>query len=288
MTGFGRYDVEEQERSVHVEMSSVNHRYCDVSIRMPRALTHLEESVRKLIKEKVSRGKIEVNLYYTNTREDDIEVTVNEQLCGEYIKTLRALGEKYNLKDNIGLREIMGLTDVFTLQKKVADEEDLSHLITNSVEAALVELLVMREKEGESLKKDVLEKSEGILNVVEKLEGISYLVVENYRVKLKERLAKLLDQVLVDEARVATEVAMFADRCAIDEELTRLKSHVKQLQFIVNEGGIVGRKLDFLMQEMNREANTIASKANDYRITAYAVEMKTEIEKIREQIQNIE
>lgn len=288
MTGYGRCDVEAHERKVHVEISSVNHRYCDIAVRMPRTLAHLEETIKKCVKEKISRGKIEVNLYYTSASEDDIEVVVNEQLCGAYVKALRALGEKYKLQDNMSMTDMMSLGDVVTLQKKVGDEQNLSELVESSVQGALEELLAMREKEGEALKKDILEKSRGVLTIVQKVEEISYLVVKAYRTKLKERLEKLLDQVPVDEARLATEVAMFADRCAIDEELTRLKSHVKQLEHILIEGGSVGRKLDFLMQEMNREANTIASKANDYTITTYAVELKTEIEKIREQIQNIE
>lgn len=288
MTGYGRYEIEEKERKVNVEISTVNHRYCDLSIRMPKALTHLEDEIRKCIKQFIARGKVEVSIYITSMSADDVEVVVNEPACTAYIEALRKIGAKLGLNDNIGMAEVMRLNDVITIQKKQADLEVIWPMIDQALRQALTQLVAMREKEGMILKKDLLEKADNMLRLVGELEHLSVEVVNTYKLKLEERISRLLEEIPVDETRLAMEVALFADRVAIDEELTRLKSHVGQLKMILEEESSIGRKLDFLMQEMNREANTIASKAGDYTITSYAVELKSEIEKIREQIQNIE
>lgn len=288
MTGYGRYEIEEKERKVNVEISTVNHRYCDLSIRMPKALTHLEDEIRKCIKQFIARGKVEVSIYITSMSADDVEVVVNEPACTAYIEALRKIGAKLGLNDNIGMAEVMRLNDVITIQKKQADLEVIWPMIDQALRQALTQLVAMREKEGMILKKDLLEKADNMLRLVGELEHLSVEVVNTYKLKLEERISSLLEEIPVDETRLAMEVALFADRAAIDEELTRLKSHVGQLKMILEEESSIGRKLDFLMQEMNREANTIASKAGDYTITSYAVELKSEIEKIREQIQNIE
>ncbi len=288
MTGYGRYEIEEKERKVNVEISTVNHRYCDLSIRMPKALTHLEDEIRKCIKQFIARGKVEVSIYITSMSADDVEVVVNEPACTAYIEALRKIGAKLGLNDNIGMAEVMRLNDVITIQKKQADLEVIWPMIDQALRQALTQLVAMREKEGMILKKDLLKKADNMLRLVGELEHLSVEVVNTYKLKLEERISRLLEEIPVDETRLAMEVALFADRAAIDEELTRLKSHVGQLKMILEEESSIGRKLDFLMQEMNREANTIASKAGDYTITSYAVELKSEIEKIREQIQNIE
>ena len=288
MTGYGRYEIEEKERKVNVEISTVNHRYCDLSIRMPKALTHLEDEIRKCIKQFIARGKVEGSIYITSMSADDVEVVVNEPACTAYIEALRKIGAKLGLNDNIGMAEVMRLNDVITIQKKQADLEVIWPMIDQALRQALTQLVAMREKEGMILKKDLLEKADNMLRLVGELEHLSVEVVNTYKLKLEERISRLLEEIPVDETRLAMEVALFADRAAIDEELTRLKSHVGQLKMILEEESSIGRKLDFLMQEMNREANTIASKAGDYTITSYAVELKSEIEKIREQIQNIE
>ena len=288
MTGYGRYEIEEKERKVNVEISTVNHRYCDLSIRMPKALTHLEDEIRKCIKQFIARGKVEVSIYITSMSADDVEVVVNEPACTAYIEALRKIGAKLGLNDNIGMAEVMRLNDVITIQKKQADLEVIWPMIDQALRQALTQLVAMREKEGMILKKDLLKKADNMLRLVGELEHLSVEVVNTYKLKLEERISRLLEEIPVDETRLAMEVALFADRVAIDEELTRLKSHVGQLKMILEEESSIGRKLDFLMQEMNREANTIASKAGDYTITSYAVELKSEIEKIREQIQNIE
>ena len=198
------------------------------------------------------------------------------------------LGTELGLNDNIGMAEVMRLNDVITIQKKQTDLEVIWPMIDQALRQALTQLVAMREKEGMILKNDLLEKADNMLRLVGELEHLSVEVVNTYKLKLEERISRLLEEIPVDETRLAMEVALFADRAAIDEELTRLKSHIGQLKMILEEESSIGRKLDFLMQEMNREANTIASKAGDYTITAYAVELKSEIEKIREQIQNIE
>lgn len=288
MTGYGRYEIEEKERKVNVEISTVNHRYCDLSIRMPKALTHLEDEIRKCIKQFIARGKVEVSIYITSMSADDVEVVVNEPACTAYIEALRKIGTKLGLNDNIGMAEVMRLNDVITIQKKQTDLEVIWPMIDQALRQALTQLVAMREKEGMILKNDLLEKADNMLRLVGELEHLSVEVVNTYKLKLEERISRLLEEIPVDETRLAMEVALFADRAAIDEELTRLKSHVGQLKMILEEESSIGRKLDFLMQEMNREANTIASKAGDYTITSYAVELKSEIEKIREQIQNIE
>ena len=287
MTGYGRCEKEENGHKINLEISSVNHRYCDITIRLPRALNPLEDKIRKCIKNTIGRGKVEVSLFYTSLNEEDVDVVVNEAVCTAYVHKLREVGQKLQLQDNLGLAEIMALNDLISIQKKSIDSDAVWSILEGAVEEALRQLVTMREVEGEVLKKDLLGKADWVRSVAVKLEEVNPLVVAHYKTRLEERIAKLLEQ-QIDETRLAMEVALFADRCAIDEELTRLKSHVAQLESILEAGGQVGRKLDFLMQEMNREANTIASKANDYSVTEYAVQLKTEIEKMREQIQNLE
>lgn len=288
MTGYGRCESERDGHKINLEISSVNHRYCDLNVRLPRVLNPLEDQIRKYVKGYIGRGKVDVNLYYSSMNEEDVEVVINEPVCAAFVHKLREMGTTLGIKDNVGLAELMSLNDLISIHKKTVDIDKVWELLEDVLKVALEQLLVMREVEGNALKVDLKEKGNFIKEVVEKLEAVSPKVVEQYKQKLEERLEKLTIQGNLDEARLATEVALFADKCAIDEELTRLKSHVAQLEAILDEGGQVGRKLDFLMQEMNREANTIASKANDYTVTSYAVELKTEIEKMREQIQNLE
>lgn len=288
MTGYGRCELEENNRKISVEISTVNHRYCDINIRMPRTLIALEESVKKLIKNHITRGKVEVNIFCHSLSEDDIEVIVNENVCAAYLQALRKIGKEYQLEDNLALSDIAKMNDIMSIQKKASDMETVWNSIEKATLKAIEELMDMRQKEGEALKYDLLSKADNILVLVDEVEKLSPIVVDEYKKKLEDRLSVLLEDMPVDEARIATEVAIFADKCAIDEEITRLRSHVVQLKHILGEENAVGRKLDFLMQELNREANTIASKSNDASITKYAVTLKTEIEKMREQIQNIE
>lgn len=288
MTGYGRYEIQENERKVLVEISSVNHRYLDLNIRMPRVLMHLEDEIRKILKEKVARGKVEVSLTYQSTSKEDIDVVVNTALAEAYLEGLRKMGSQFGLEDDLKLSALMNVNDLITFQKKATDEEEVSKIIYKGISGALVNFIQMRMNEGMALKEDILMKSKKLSQMIETIELRSPEVVKGYQQRLENRLGQLLQEAPIDESRIATEIALFADKCAIDEEITRLKSHIKQLEEILTEGGVVGRKLDFLMQEMNREANTIGSKANDYEITTNVVALKTEIEKIREQVQNIE
>ena len=281
MTGYGRYEIQENERKVLVEISSVNHRYLDLNIRMPRVLMHLEDEIRKILKEKVARGKVEVSLTYQSTSKEDIDIVVNTALAEVYLEGLRKMGSQFGLEDDLKLSALMNVNDLMTFQKKAADEEEVSKIIYKGISGALVNFIQMRMNEGMALKEDILMKSKKLSQMIETIELRSPEVVKGYQQRLENRLGQLLQEAPIDESRIATEIALFADKCAIDEEITRLKSHIKQLEEILTEGGVVGRKLDFLMQEMNREANTIGSKANDYEITTNVVDLKTEIEKIR-------
>lgn len=288
MTGYGRYEHAENEHKVLVEISSVNHRYLDLNIRMPRLLMRFEDDVRKILKQKCARGKVEVNISYQSTAKEDIEVVVNDAIGEAYLTGLRSLGSAFGLEDDLKLSTLINVDDLISIQKKTADEALVAETILKAVDYALDAFVQMRLKEGEALKEDILAKNKNLLQMVESIEQRSPQVVVQYRERLQNRLSELLKEVPIDEGRMATEIALFADKCAIDEEITRLKSHIQQLNDILTEGDVVGRKLDFLMQEMNREANTIGSKANDYEITKKVVTLKTEIEKIREQVQNIE
>lgn len=288
MTGYGRYELQENERKVLVEISSVNHRYLDLNIRMPRALMHLEDAVRKKLKTKLARGKVEVSITYQSTSEEELEVVINETLGKAYLEGLRNMGSQFGLEDDLKLSALMNVNELITLQKRSIDQDKVGQMLSAAIDGALETLIEMRKNEGEALKRDILIKNAKLYELTNAIELRSPQVVCHYQERLRARLGQLLIDTPIDEARIIAEVALFADKCAIDEELTRLKSHMKQLEEILTEGSVVGRKLDFLMQEMNREANTMGSKANDYEITKYVVDLKTEIEKIREQVQNIE
>jgi uncharacterized protein (TIGR00255 family) len=288
MTGYGRFEKEEQGKKVTIEMSTVNHRYCDVNVRLPKSIYYLEEEIKKHIKKKIARGKLEISIYYTYNGEDATSVAISEDLCRAYIEKLREIGSQYGLTDDLCISHVLAIQDLFVVEKKSIEKEEIKPFILEGVAKAVQDLVLMREAEGEELKQDILNKLEQIGRVLEKIEGVAHLVVVKYEEKLRGRLEKLLREIPIDEAKLATELAVFADKACIDEEIIRLKSHIKQFTSILEEDEAVGRKMDFLMQEMNREANTIASKTNDYMIANYAVELKTEMEKIREQIQNIE
>lgn len=288
MTGYGRYEIEANERKVLVEISSVNHRYLDLNIRIPRLLMHYEDQARKMIKERLTRGKVEVVISTHSVAKEDLEIVVNESLGEAYLEGLRMLGNKFGLVDDLKLSALMNMSDLVSIQKKTANQEAVDAQIEIALQGALDAFVQMRQKEGEALKQDILQKCKALTEMVSAIESRSPKVVIQYKERLEARLCQLLDEVPIDENRIAAEIALFADKCAVDEEITRLKSHIIQLQDILEEGQVVGRKLDFLMQEMNREANTIGSKANDYEITKIVVALKTEIEKIREQVQNIE
>ncbi len=288
MTGYGRCETEENHRKVTVEISAINHRYLDINIRMPKILAHFEDELRKIVKQKIARGKLDINIYYQSTAEEDIEIMINENLCKAYVDGFTKIADIFGVENDMKLSHLMQMGDLLIIQKKSGDNDEVSVVLKKALESALEELQVMRHREGEALKTDIFQKVKDLSQLIEAISSRSYLIVDEYKKKLEARIAVLLENIAVDPSRMATEVAFFADKCAVDEELTRLKSHIKQLVNILEEDGVVGRKLDFLMQEINREANTIGSKANDYAITKHVVSLKTEVEKIREQVQNLE
>ncbi len=288
MTGFGRGKSQAGGMECLVEIKTVNHRYSDVYIKIPRQISFLEDKVREVVTKAVSRGKADVFISFDDFSEDSRSILIDEGLAKTYIDTLRLLKNKYELQDDISVSLIAKFPDVLKVEKAEQDEEKIWNLLSEALEGAIDSLINMRKIEGEGLKNCILDRTDYIENIVKEIGIRAPEVVKEYKCKLENRIKELLEQQIVDENRLATEVAIFADRCSIDEELVRLSSHIGQLRETLQAGQSVGRKLDFLIQEMNREINTIGSKANDLNITKFVVEIKSELEKIREQIQNIE
>ncbi len=288
MTGYGRGENEANERKAIVEIKSVNHRYNDISIKLPRTINYLEDKIRKTLMAKIFRGKTDVYITFDTFSSDDIAIEVNEHLAEAYIDKINYLRDKYDLDGNDTLSLVAKFPDVIKVEKVDEDEDVIWSTLLPALEEALNRFISMRETEGNALAGDILKKADSIEKLVGAVKERSPLVVEEYKEKLRARINEILGSIEIDEDRLAVEVAVFADRGCIDEEITRLYSHIEQLRSIFREGGLIGRKLDFLIQEMNRESNTIASKSNDITITKATIELKSEIEKIREQIQNIE
>ena len=291
MTGYGRGEFTAEDRKFTVEMRSVNHRYNDITVKLPRFLISLEDRIKKKTAENVFRGKTDIYISFETLSSEDVEVKLDEALAAAYAEKLKHLREIIGVPQADDGR-ILELTarfpDVITVEKAQKEEEVLWEILLPALEDAVSRFLVMRETEGENQQQDNLQKGEHIRALGAGVKEGAPLGVEEYREKLNRRLEDILGNVEVDPQRVAQEVAVFADRGCIDEEITRLESHLIQLDGILREGGQVGRKLDFLVQEMNRESNTIASKANDVQIVQATIALKSEIEKIREQVQNLE
>ena len=288
MTGFGRGKSQADGMECLVEIKTVNHRYSDVYIKIPRQISFLEEKVREVVSKSISRGKADVFISFDDFSEDSKSILIDESLVKTYLNAVTHLRDKYDLQDDISVSLISKFPDVLKVEKVEQDEEKIWEVLSEALNSAMDSLIKMREIEGEGLKNSILEKTDFIENFIKEIGIRAPEVVKEYKCRLENRIKEILDQQVVDENRLATEVAIFADRCSIDEELVRLTSHIKQLRETLQTGQTVGRKLDFLIQEMNREINTIGSKANDLSITKYVVEVKSELEKIREQVQNIE
>lgn len=291
MTGYGRGEFAAEDRKFTVEIRSVNHRYNDITVKLPRFLVSLEDRVRKKAAESIARGKTDIYITFETLSAEDVEVRLDETLALAYAEKLRHLQQLLRLmmlEDGRILEMTAKFPDVITVEKTQKEENVLWGILQPALEEALARFLEMRETEGENLKRDILQKGENIHALVAAVKERAPLVAEEYRERLNRRLEEMLGGVEIDPQRVAQEVAVFADRGCIDEEITRLESHLIQLGDILYEGGPVGRKLDFLIQEMNRESNTIASKANDIKIVQTTIALKSEIEKIREQVQNLE
>lgn len=288
MTGFGRERAVIDGKEYLVEIKSVNSRYCELSAKVPRNYTYLEEKLKTLVKSKLSRGKAEVLLTVNDIEGAETSVTVNLPVVKNYLEEMRKCSQELNIMDDLKLSDIFRMTDAFTVVRTVADEEVIWQNVQTVANKALDNFAAMREKEGEKLKADILSKIDNIEKMIEQVEEISPETVEAYRQRLYNKLKEVLEDKQIEEQRVLTEAAIFADKVAVDEETVRLHSHFKQFREMADSTEPIGRKLDFLVQELNRETNTIGSKAQDLRITKIVIEVKSEIEKIREQIQNIE
>ena len=288
MTGFGRAQKSVGNFDVTVEIKAVNHKYFEFSSRVPRNYSFLEEQLKSFLKERISRGKVEAYVTLENTAEDDAKISINRNFADGYVAALRELAEAYNLRDDISVSTVSRNSDVFEIKRSEIMEEEVTAAVLETAEDAVANFVRMREIEGEKLKNDVISRANYILEKVAFVEERSPETVRQYRERLDEKIRDLLGDAKVDEQRLITEVAIFADKVAVAEETVRLRSHISQMFSMLDGDAAVGRKLDFLIQEMNREANTIGSKAQDVEIAHTVVDIKSEIEKIREQIQNIE
>ncbi|MDE6893427.1 MAG: YicC family protein [Lachnospiraceae bacterium] len=288
MTGFGRCEVQEAERKITVEMKSVNHRYLDVSIKMPKKLNFFEAAIRSELKNYIQRGKVDIFISYEDFTESNVCVKYNRELAAEYLGYLNQMAEDFSLENDVKVFGLSRYPEVFTMEEQSIDEKKLWELLKQALEGAAKGFVETRITEGAHLRDDLLEKLDGMLSHVDFITARSPQIVAEYRQKLEDKVKELLADVNIDENRLLMEVTIFADRVCVDEELVRLKSHIETTKETLKAGGSIGRKLDFIAQEMNRESNTILSKSNDLEISGHAIELKTEIEKVREQIQNIE
>lgn len=290
MTGFGRGEYTDGKRNIIVEIKSVNHRYSDISVKMPRRYGFAEDKIKNTVKEKLSRGKIDVSIIVENITENDVNIKLNAMLAKQYVDNLKELKETFGVEGDITLQFLAGLPDVMKAIPDVEDEEEITKAILIPVAEAAANLEAMRAVEGQKLGEDLIAKGSTIKEILDKIAEKAPTVAAAHTEKLRERITELLGgSVQIPEDRILVEAAIFADKCAIDEEITRLNSHLIQLKDIISTAKQpVGKKLDFLVQEMNREANTIGSKSNDIEITGHMLDIKSEIEKIREQVQNIE
>ena len=287
MTGYGKSNMSKNLREYQVEIKSVNHRYLDVSIKMPRSLSYLEEEIKKAVSAKLTRGKVDVFITFNNNSLEGRDIKINTEIARMYIKELRDLAESEGIVADIPVTEISKLPDVLTIQNN-QDDETIKNEILEVTNKAIENLVEMRKVEGEKIAQDLLERIQDIEGKVRKISSLSTGLIEDYVVKLNTRIKELLQDQEIDEVRLAQEVVIYADKCSIEEEVTRLNSHIYQFGELLHSNEAVGKKLDFMIQEMNRETNTIGSKANNLEITNEVINMKTQLENIREQVQNIE
>lgn len=288
MTGFGRCELANEERKITVEMKAVNHRYLDVNIKMPKKLNFFESAIRNLLKTYIQRGKVDVFISYEDYTENKMTLRYNQELAGEYVSYIRQMAEQFGLEDDLTAARLSRYPEIFTMEEQTLDEQQLWELLQQALTSACEQFVASRITEGENLKTDLLDKLDGMLKNVTEIEKRAPQIIEEYRSRLKAKVEELLGDTQIDEGRLATEITIFADKVCTDEEIVRLKSHISSTREALAQGGSIGRKLDFIAQEMNREANTILSKANDLAVSNIAIELKTDIEKVREQIQNIE
>lgn len=288
MTGFGRGHKVLNGRDITVEIRSVNHRYYEFNSRIPRSLGYIEEKLKSLLQGKIHRGKVEVSVLLSNVEAADEKITINREIVREYVEALRSVKEEFGLVDDISLSNVLRIPDAFTVVKTETDEEQLWEDIRATTEEALNNFISMRETEGERMKQDIMSRLDRIEEWVGIIETRSPMIVEDYRRRLYDKMKEVLESANIDESRILMEAGIFSEKTAVDEETVRLRSHISQFRTMLASTEPIGRKLDFLVQEMNRETNTIGSKVQDIEVTRIVVDQKSEIEKIREQIQNIE
>ena len=287
MTGYGKSNLSKDQRQYQIEIKSVNHRYLDISVKMPRQLSYLEETIKKEIMSKVRRGKIDVFVTFENDSLEGKEIKINTELAKEYIKELKKLAKEEDLLADLQVNDIAKYPDVLKIQNNQEDEK-IKIEVLEVVKNATDNLVEMRKTEGNKLAEDLNRRLDNLNVKIEDISKLSTGLIEDYVVKLEERIKEILKNQEIDQTRLAQEVVIYADKCSIEEEVTRLKSHITQFKTLLNSDEAIGKKLDFIIQEMNRETNTIGSKANNLNITNNVIDMKTEIENIREQVQNIE
>lgn len=288
MTGFGRCEISEGDRKITVEMKSVNHRYLDVSIKMPKKLNFFDSAIRSVLKEYMERGKVDVYVSYEDLSESNAALTYNRKIAGQYVEYFRQMEEQFGLKNDIQVSVLARCPEVLVMEEQKQDEDEIWHLLERAVRGGCERFVESRIREGEALKGDLTGKLDEILHTVAFIEERSPQILAEYRKKLEMKVRELFEDAQIDESRLLMEVTLFADKICVDEEVVRLKSHVEAMKTALETGGGIGRKLDFIAQEMNREANTTLSKANDLEVSNRAIDLKTAIEKVREQIQNIE
>ncbi len=288
MTGYGRAVETVNGREFTVELRSVNNRYLDCSVRLPRMLSFAEEAVKQAVKASVSRGKVDVFISMRSEAEADVAVSLNKAVLEGYLAAMRQMVTEFGVKDDISVSTVSRLPEVFSVEKQEVDEDALRGDLLQVVAKALAGYDAMRSAEGQALDNDLRSRGQTILELVSQVEAGNAQTVVDYRARLENKLREVLENTAIDESRILTEAAIFADKVAVDEETVRLRSHLEQMNSMLTGGGAIGRKLDFLLQEMNREANTIGSKCTDVRLARIVVDIKAELEKIREQTQNIE
>ncbi len=289
MTGFGRAKLEKENRIYTVEIKSVNHKYNDITIKLPRSFSYMEDKIKKEISSHIARGKVDVFISFENYSEKGKQVIVNQELVKEYMQQFQKLAQENNLSLNLPVTEITKLPEVLTLKETQEEEEEvMERELLECVQEAIEHFVLMREQEGKKIKEDLLKRIQQVEAEIEKISAYSTGLVEEYIVKLEQRIKELLKTDIVDPARLSMEVVFYADKSSIEEEITRLRSHIQQFRNMLEETRPIGKKIDFLIQEMNREVNTIGSKSGSLEITNLVVESKTELEDIREQVQNIE
>lgn len=288
MTGYGRAVETVNGREFTVEIRSVNNRYLDCTVKLPRALSFAEDTVKQAVKNTISRGKVDVYITQRSEGAADVKVTLNTAMAAGYVEAMRQMAREFAIREDISVSLLSRMPDVFTVEKPEVDEEQLLTDLLQVVNAALTNYDAMRAREGEALKNDLSSRGNTIRSLVSQVEQGNGQTVIDYRTRLYNKLQEVLANTAIDESRILTEAAIFADKVAVDEETVRLRSHLEQMDSMLAAGGAIGRKLDFLLQEMNREANTIGSKCTDVRLARIVVDIKAELEKIREQTQNIE